>query len=82
MSKLLKKTILVAIAVCFAIKSFPISSVAAKAGQFSVSPMHQLITLTPGETYVGNFTIFYTVKNDIMDITHLIYSVRNFDNLI
>lgn len=27
------------------------------AGSFSVSPMYQLVSLTPGETYVGNFEI-------------------------
>ena len=32
--------------------------------------------------YIGNFTIFYTVRNTIMEITHIIYSARNFDNLI
>lgn len=32
--------------------------------------------------YIGNFTIFYTIKNNIMEITHIIYSKRNFDHLI
>ena len=32
--------------------------------------------------YIGYFTIFYTVRNTIMEITHIIYSSRNFDNLI
>ena len=32
--------------------------------------------------YIGNFTIFYTVRNTIMEITHIIYSARNFDDLI
>ncbi len=32
--------------------------------------------------YIGNFTIFYTVRNNIMEITHLIYSARNFNDLI
>ena len=32
--------------------------------------------------YIGNFTIFYTVRNKTMEITHIIYSARNFDNLI
>lgn len=32
--------------------------------------------------YVGNFTIFYTVRDNVMEITHLLYSARNFDNLI
>lgn len=32
--------------------------------------------------YIGNFTIFYTVRNNIMEITHLIYSARSFDDLI
>jgi len=32
--------------------------------------------------YIGNFTIFYIVRNNVMEITHLIYSARNFDDLI
>ena len=32
--------------------------------------------------YIGHFTIFYTVRNTIMEITHIIYSARNFDDLI
>lgn len=32
--------------------------------------------------YIGNFTVFYTVRNTIMEITHIIYSARNFDDLI
>ena len=32
--------------------------------------------------YIGNFTIFYTVRNTIMEITNIIYSSRNFDDLI
>ena len=32
--------------------------------------------------YIGNFTIFYTTRNNIMEITHIIYSKRNFDHLI
>ena len=32
--------------------------------------------------YIGNLTIFYTVRNKTMEITHIIYSARNFDNLI
>ena len=32
--------------------------------------------------YVENFTIFYTVRNNIIEITHLIHSARDFDKLI
>lgn len=32
--------------------------------------------------YVGNFTIFYTVRNNIMEVTHIIYSARDLDRLI
>lgn len=32
--------------------------------------------------YVDNYTIFYTVKNDIMKVAHIIYSRRNIDDLI
>lgn len=32
--------------------------------------------------YVGNFTVFYTIRNNIMEISHILYSARNFDALI
>lgn len=32
--------------------------------------------------YIGNFTIFYTVRSNIMEITHIIYSARNLDDVI
>lgn len=32
--------------------------------------------------YIGNFTIFYTIRTNIMEVTHIIYSSRNFDDLI
>ena len=32
--------------------------------------------------YVGNFTIFYTVRNKTMEIAHIIYHKRNLDKLI
>jgi len=32
--------------------------------------------------YIGHFTIFYTVRNSIMEIAHIIYSARNFDDLL
>lgn len=32
--------------------------------------------------YVGNFTIFYIVRDSIIEITHIIYSARNFEELI
>ncbi|MBR3002511.1 MAG: type II toxin-antitoxin system RelE/ParE family toxin [Clostridia bacterium] len=32
--------------------------------------------------YVGNFTIFYTVSNNIIEIAHLIYSARNIEDFI
>lgn len=32
--------------------------------------------------YVDNYTIFYTVKNDMMKIAHVIYSRRNIDELV
>ena len=31
---------------------------------------------------VKNYTIFYVVKNNIMEIRRIYYSQRNFDNLI
>ena len=32
--------------------------------------------------YVKNYTIFYVVKNKTMEIRRILYSRRNFDNLI
>ena len=32
--------------------------------------------------YVGNYTIFYTLINDIMRIAHILYSRRNIEKLI
>ena len=32
--------------------------------------------------YVGNFTIFYVVKNNIMIVSHILYSKRNIEELI
>ena len=32
--------------------------------------------------YVGNYTVFYTVKNNTMKVAHLIYSARNLEYLI
>ena len=32
--------------------------------------------------YVKNYTIFYTVKNNTMEIRRILYSKRNFDKLV
>ena len=32
--------------------------------------------------YVKNYTIFYTVKNNTMEIRRILYSRRNFDKLV
>lgn len=32
--------------------------------------------------YVGNFTIFYRVKENIMEVMHIIYSARNLNDFI
>ncbi len=32
--------------------------------------------------YVDNYTVFYTVKDDTMEIRRILYSRRNFDKLI
>lgn len=32
--------------------------------------------------YVDNYTVFYTVNNDIMEARRILYSRRNFDKLI
>jgi len=32
--------------------------------------------------YVGNFTIFYIVEDDVIELAHIIYNKRDFDNLV
>lgn len=32
--------------------------------------------------FVGNFTVFYVVKGDIMEVRRFIYSRRNIENII
>ena len=32
--------------------------------------------------YINNYTIFYTVKNEIMEIRRILYSKRNFNNML
>lgn len=32
--------------------------------------------------FVGNFTVFYVIKGDVMEVRRFIYSRRNMDNLI
>ena len=32
--------------------------------------------------YVKNYTVFYTVKDDVMEVRRILYSRRNFDNFI
>jgi len=32
--------------------------------------------------YIGNYTIFYTVENNIMKVAHIIYSGRNYETII
>lgn len=32
--------------------------------------------------YVKNYTIFYTVQNDVMEVRRILYSKRNFKKLI
>lgn len=32
--------------------------------------------------YINNYTIFYIVKNNVMELRKIIYSKRNFNNLI
>lgn len=51
------KTISAITASLIALISVSGATPASAIGQFAVSPMYQLITLTPGETYIGNFQI-------------------------
>ena len=32
--------------------------------------------------YIRNYTIFYTVKNNIMEVRRILYSKRNINNLV
>ena len=32
--------------------------------------------------YVGNYTVFYVVIDDVMEVRRLIYSARDFDRLL
>lgn len=32
--------------------------------------------------YIGNFTIFYTVKDNVMEIAHIIYSAKDINKFI
>ena len=32
--------------------------------------------------YIRNYTIFYTVKNNIIEVRRILYSKRNFNNLV
>ncbi|MCM1488697.1 MAG: type II toxin-antitoxin system RelE/ParE family toxin, partial [Firmicutes bacterium] len=32
--------------------------------------------------YVGNYTVFYVVIGDVMEVRRFIYSRRNFDRLL
>ena len=32
--------------------------------------------------YVKNYTVFYTVKDDVMEVRRILYSRRNFDDFI
>lgn len=53
-------------------------------GQFALSPMYQQITLTPGETYVGNFEVINPGDNTI-DFVYTVsvepFSVEGLDDL-
>ncbi|MBQ3261263.1 hypothetical protein IJH29_01240 [Candidatus Saccharibacteria bacterium] len=58
----------------------PVSAI----GQFALSPMYQQITLTPGETYVGNFEVVNPGDNTI-DFRYTVrvepFSVEGLDDL-
>ena len=32
--------------------------------------------------YIGNFTVFYTVRKNRMEVAHIIYNARNFENML
>lgn len=84
MSKLIKK-IKVAITVFIVpLMSFVVTTPASAIGQFALSPMYQQITLTPGESYVGNFEVVNPGDN-IIDFRYTVkvepFSVEGLDNL-
>ncbi|MBR2587334.1 hypothetical protein IKE71_03115 [Candidatus Saccharibacteria bacterium] len=76
------KTLIAAIgAILFAaLSSVPTFAI----GQFAISPMYQQITLTPGETYTGNFEVINPGDNTI-DFRYTVrvepFSVEGLDDL-
>ncbi len=53
-------------------------------GQFAISPMYQQITLTPGETYTGNFEVINPGDNTIdfrYEVSIKPFSVEGLDDL-
>ena len=64
--------------------SFSSAAPACAIGQFAISPMYHQITLTPGETYVGNFEVINPGDNTI-DFVYTVsvkpFSVEGLDNL-
>ncbi len=84
MSKLSNKlkTIIAVLATTFL--TFFTTAPAQAIGQFAISPMYQQITLTPGETYTGNFEVINPGDNTI-DFRYTVrvepFSVEGLDNL-
>jgi len=80
MSKL--KTIITSIIAIF-LATFT-TNPASAIGQFAISPMYQQITLTPGETYTGNFEVINPGDNTI-DFRYTVrvepFSVEGLDDL-
>ena len=80
MSKLKIITTAIAAALFAIFATTPVGAI----GQFAISPMYQQITLTPGETYTGNFEVINPGDNTI-DFRYKVrvepFSVEGLDDL-
>ncbi len=63
MKNISKKVILIISAICACIGTMIQSTKCYAIGQFALSPMYQLVTLIPGETYTGSFTVINPADN-------------------
>lgn len=84
MSKLSNKLKTIIATLVATLLAFFTAAPAQAIGQFAISPMYQQITLTPGETYVGNFEVINPGDNTI-DFRYTVrvepFSVEGLDNL-
>ena len=84
MTKLTTKLKTLALSIATAILALFTTAPVSAIGQFAISPMYQQITLTPGETYTGNFEVINPGDNTI-DFRYTVriepFSVEGLDDL-